>query len=198
MSEPSPEDLVEALESPLIPYYIALGRFLTAYAHVEGNTLVVLRHCSKVTNEVGQCLFAGTRASAAIDFIKRIADAQEWTDEQREPLEIVTAQLGEITRARNDILHYGTNSTGKDSEWYTTNEFVAHTSNRIRRTKITPDILGDMTHDCMKLSAHIVMIGTTADPSYLKVAGPILGASWRYKRAEPDLPRNKNPAPRQE
>jgi hypothetical protein len=86
-------------------------------------------------NEAGQAIFSGTRTAAAIDNIRRIADAQNWTDEQRAPLAAASDQLGEITRIRNDILHYGTRITGLEGERYATNAFVAHTKERIRETR---------------------------------------------------------------
>jgi len=101
-SDPGRVDLVSAREAPLIPYYIALGRFLSSYAIVESNVLVVLGVATKVTNEVRQSIFSGTRASAALDYIKRIADAQNWPAEQVALIKFVTDQLGEVTRVRND------------------------------------------------------------------------------------------------
>jgi hypothetical protein len=191
MTDIDHKKLADALEAPLIPYYISLGRFLTAYAQVEANVLVALRMCSGVANEVGQSLFSGVRAIQALDYIKRIADAQGWNDEKRAPIKIVTDQLGEVTRVRNDVLHYGTETTGLPAERYSTNAFVAHTKDRIRETRITPEILNDLALDCYKLSSHIVMIGSIPNPDFERVAAETLSASWRYKREPPKFPQRK-------
>lgn len=192
-----PDDFIAALEAPLIPYYTALGRFLSAYALVEANAQYILRVCANVSDAVGKSLFSGTRVTAAIEYLARIAEAETWSKEKRSHLDTVQEQLGELTRVRNDILHYGASRTGIDGEWFTTNAIVAHTQKRLRQTRITPDILKDMTHDCYKIAAHITLVGEgEISPYSLHAIGDLLSASWRYKPEKPIFPQEIPRPPR--
>lgn len=203
MSEqPTKEDYFAALDAPLIPYYVALGKFLSAYALVEAQAFYILRECSGVTPEVARALFSGTRAKAALDYLKRISEVENWADGKKAPLDAITSQFGDVTRVRNDILHYGASSTGTDGEWTTTNAGVVHIEKQIRATRITPAILDDLTHDCYKIAAHLNLVGEEPDPnprSHTRhTLGPLLDAAWRYKSELPIFPPEIPPASRRE
>jgi hypothetical protein len=101
---------------------------------VEADMQHALWRTAGVKSPIEPAIFSGTRIDAAASFIKRIAEAEGWPAKRRRTLDDVSAQLGEITRVRNDILHYGASATGKD-EWTISNKLVAHTADRIRPRK---------------------------------------------------------------
>src|SRR5215217_3261382 len=124
--------LIEILEgSDPSKYYDAVGRFVSMFSTVEEYMQRALWRCSGIAAPIAPAIFSGTRVDAASGYIKRIAEAQNWPKEEREELDEIVSQLSEITRLRNDILHYGANWSSP-TELTVSNELLAHTPAKIR------------------------------------------------------------------
>src|SRR5208283_4324196 len=75
-------------------YYTALGRFVAGFSELEGAMQVALWHYSKIKPPTAQALFSGVRADEACSKIKRIADAENWTEERKTDWQTISARLG--------------------------------------------------------------------------------------------------------
>jgi hypothetical protein len=106
---------------------------------------------------VAPAIFSGTRLDACRDYIRRIAEAQNWSRRKQDELSDVFKQLSELTRVRNDILHYGALMTGPD-EWTVSNKLLAHTRDKIRNTRISVEALDQMSDDLYKIMLHLAGI----------------------------------------
>jgi hypothetical protein len=196
-----PNDLLlEALVGPPRRYWEALGRFITMFSVVEENVQLALWRAAGVKPPVAPAIFSGTRIEAATGHIKRIAEAQKWPKRKRAELAEVFKQLSDLTRIRNDMLHYGASSSGPD-EWTVSSRLVAHIAERIRETKISPAILHQMSEDLFKITLHLAGIERRGKPVRVHPSiAPILARAWLYKsQPQPNLnktrgsqvPRNK-------
>jgi hypothetical protein len=162
-------------------YWQALGRFVSQFASLEKTMQVALWKFAKVPPPVAPAIFSGVRIDAATGLITRIAEAKEWSKEQKTELKKVFAQLGKINRVRNDILHYGATFTGPD-ELLVTNDIIAHVKSRIRETKISLAILEAMGNDIEKIQRHITALAWPERmPVRHKGYDQILKSAWRYK-----------------
>jgi hypothetical protein len=130
-----------------IQYWTALGRFVELFSLTELAVQLTLRRSTKVTATVAAVLFSGTRVDAATSQIKRIAEAEPWQEDQRQKLDTLCAQLGEITRTRNDLLHYGAFDDG--DSYLISNALSAHVPSKLRETKIDANTLDAMSMDLL-------------------------------------------------
>jgi hypothetical protein len=178
-------------------YWSALGRFADVFALVEHDMQLTLWHCAKVKKPVAQAIFSGTRIDAASGLIKRISEAKRWSQTRRKRLDIMLSQLGEITRVRNDILHYGGLPLG--NEWTVSNMLYAHIQERVRTTKITPKILDNLSADLITICIELqLMRDLSKVPDWVQKENrmPPVGA-WHYKPERQQGTGQKPPKPRQ-
>ncbi len=172
-------------------YLRAVGWFVTIFAVVERVSYETLQHFSGTSPTIAACLFSGTRIDAAMNYLKRIAEATDWLDGKTKLFEHIKSQLGEITQLRNDLLHYGAKGETPDT-LIISNEHSAHIKSRIRETKISAKILDDAATDLLaimfflhELSDKINWHSTNSPMSEAAKLGVIPGAfakvPWRYK-----------------
>lgn len=173
--------LTQALMGPPRQYWEALGNFVSMFSLVEENMQIALWRCARVKSPIAPAIFSGTRVDAASSYIKRIAEAENWPNRKRKELDDVFKQLGELTRVRNDILHYGASMRGPE-EWVVSNKLVAHTQDRIRETKITPAILNIMTNDLHKVIFHLIVLTSRGKRvRHPPIISEVLRRAWLYK-----------------
>jgi hypothetical protein len=168
-------------------HWQSLGRFVLTFALVEDNLQAALRICAGVTSEVARAIFSGTRVDAACSYIRRIAEAKNWSEDRKKEIDYIFRQTAEITRVRNDILHYGV-SRSTDEGYTTSTELVAHMQDRIRKTSVSAEQLDAMSDDCLKIVVHLVVNfildeATQKTVHDLGAASAVLGRAWRYKPA---------------
>jgi len=118
-------------------YYLALGRFVSAFSDAEATLLDVLWLSAKMRAPYAQAVLSGVRTEAAIGYINRIAEAKRWSEKKKANWQRLFTQLGLINKLRNDILHYGVSMFG--SYWVVTNKRVVHHPDRIREIHITAE-----------------------------------------------------------
>jgi hypothetical protein len=82
----------EAAEKKYQPYLLVLGRFVALFSRVEIDLQKVLWKFAGVQAPTAQALFSGVRVDGAMQFITRIADAQNWDDTKKDELEYVFSQ----------------------------------------------------------------------------------------------------------
>lgn len=166
-------------------YYETLGRFIQGFANTEGTMNGALREFSKVTGPVARAIFSGTRAETAKQYIARILDAENYSQEIKDDLKNVFDQLGLINSARNDIVHYGTQFEEGES-FVVTNADRAHLPSRVSTMVVSSEILEQMMADLNKISLTIVvrvmaLSDRTAASHFQRALAPILQRPWQYK-----------------
>jgi hypothetical protein len=175
------------------PYLIALGRFVSLFSQIEANLQSALWRFAKVPTPTAQAIFSGIRTDGAMQYIRRIADAEQWSKEKKAELEQVFAKLGAINKLRNDLLHYGA-TMQEPNVWTITNKMFAHTPEKIQEIKITPAILEDATADLIKVLFHLIIMGwgDEMEPQMRDVFNPVLRRAWQYKSPLRDRGSRKN------
>jgi hypothetical protein len=177
-------------------FYRALGEFITEFAWVESLVSDMLVREAGVSFKIGAAVFSGVRIDAAKDLISRLYE----TNGAERSVELVRAfaQLGLITRARNDILHYGA-SPNAEGEALVSNSRSAHSARALREMRVSSDTLNQMTWDIIQISLILMnemkwgdetpTVTWERDRDYEKLAG----RPWRYKPPSPSPPEKARP-----
>ncbi len=135
----------------------ALGWFVFMFSIIEQQVQNTLWHFTKVDPIIARCILSGTRIDAAFRQLKRIAEATEWPANRKHLLDHVTQRMGDITRFRNDLLHYGISGESSDTA-VVTNEKYAHVKSRIRTTNISAPILDQKSSEMVAIMCLIGFI----------------------------------------
>ncbi len=166
-------------------YYETLGRFIEAFSAVETAMALTLWKYARTSKSVSRAVFSGVRAKEAGDYIKRILEARGATKAQVARFKHLTDQLGELTSARNDIVHFGAQSIS-NGRAFVTNALKSHLKERTTNFQISPRILTQMTNDLVKITLHLEyehldrqQTGRNALASAL--LAHTLQAPWQYK-----------------
>jgi hypothetical protein len=124
-------------------YFEALGRFAHAYARVESIIALSLWYSAGISHPIAKAVFSGVKIKETSGFLKRIAEVTGMDKTRRDELDAVLKQLGDITAARNDILHYGAEyvAEGRAS---VTNALKALTADRITNLDVSPKALAQI------------------------------------------------------
>lgn len=184
-------------------YFKALGAFVHAYAMLEIAIQVALWEFSKTPVEIAKIIFDGLRIRDVISKIKRIraVSAKPSDSILDRELEKIFLQIGELTGARDLILHRGALPLNQgDAEFHATNWLHVQNRDQEKGLKVTLKSLTDMTSDtdrCVILLVNIVdarRANRAFDPSTFPVE---LTGPWRYKSSElaihPKQHRDKTP-----
>ena len=170
---------------PWAGFHEALGHFVHEFAFVERTLFFQLVVEAELPMEVAQAIFSDARIDKAKDTFKRIRASKGLG--LPETLDRAFQQLGIITRARNDILHYGTEQKDKQT-LYVTNRLVAHIEDRKREFLISVDILNQMRADIQTIQACFAtnLLTGRAPQEFIDAGfGPASQAPWRYKPQKP-------------
>lgn len=148
-SGPSGQDYiayVETRQKQAQPYMLALGQFVSAFSQAEAHLAAFLWKAAGIDPPVAQAVFSGIRTDAAMQSVRRIADAEAWPTSKTTEVEYVFAHLSAITKLRNDILHYGATMETPTS-WKVTNRAFVHIPEKVQESKISAEILNSAAKD---------------------------------------------------
>ena len=187
-----PEEPTEAHKN----YWLALGRFIHAYALTERETFTLLLEKAGVSRPMAQALFSGSRVKNTMSLLKRIADVRG----QAVPANVTRAmdQLGHITGARDKIVHHG--ATIHDGAFTVTDKHRT-IPRQAYEQPFPPETINEMTDDLETIGASFYTWlcgpnGEGFDASGVSWNDRAL-APWRYtppEQAGPQQPRRgKNP-----
>jgi hypothetical protein len=180
----------ETIATQYKDYMLALGRFVTEFSNVEALIQKALWQFAGVPEPTAQAVFSGTRTDGCIQFINRIAAAQNWSEPRKKELEHIFSQLGMINKLRNDILHYGSMMTEPlDGLWLISNKPFVHLPERIQEICVTPNLLEDATSDLRTIQWFLYVIMGTDGAS---IFDPETRRTWLYKSPPRDLEYRKN------
>jgi hypothetical protein len=185
-------------------YWHALGEFIQAFAEVEAEMQLLIWHETGVTGDMARAIFSGFRIDQAKDLINRVRETKGSGEDQR--LKRAFAQLTLITKARNDIVHFGAKFVGDG--FTVSNELAAHVPNRLRQFEVSPTTLRAMRDDIATIRYAITVAGLEisllgASPQEVEAQEPIVQMfknfaddAWRYKPPlppQPKTPRQPHP-----
>lgn len=161
----------------------AVGWFVTMFSIIENQVHAALWHFAGINPVIASCILSGTRIDAALGYLKRIAEATDWPEARKDSLNGLALQLGEITKLRNDLLHYGTSGGETADTWVVTNEKYAHIETRIRATKLSVFILEEqLVSDLLMIMIQLsVLKGEISDTVLPLLSSRALRHVWRYK-----------------
>ena len=172
---------IAIVDDPL--YWQALGKFIEKYASTEAVIFNTLASCCGISIKTAQSIFSGTRTIQAMEFLRRINEANNITDEkQRELEEYVFPQLANITALRNHLLHYGSFVTS-DAGRISSDISRAHTPKKIREMRTSVEILEHAIRDIEKINSHLISHLVLVNAPFDQRARifPNLLAAWQYK-----------------
>jgi len=134
----------------------------------------------------GRAVLSGVRIEAAMGYINRIAEADEWPSEVRSKWQKLFTQLGHINKLRNNILHFGTTPTIDGDRWLVSNREIAHHPSRIREAYVTPAILNNAEDDLGFIDVHAFTLMMRQHPKIPRDALPdfdreLKNRTWRYR-----------------
>jgi len=184
MAIPKTKNISNAQE-PTEGYWAALGEFIHHFSKVERMLHIVLRQQSGADARVCKAVFSGLRNDTCRDYINRVCDAMG-RSELKARLKGVFDQLGQISAARNAIVHWGA-STLEDDSIVAMNEFLAHTDEKFRQIPLSTVILRSMIDDLIKINIHLaaevwkMQPADSRNPNLMETIGPTLSSAWRYK-----------------
>jgi hypothetical protein len=163
-------------------YYLSLGRFVDRFSDAEDHIFIALQNAANLNSRVGRALLSGTRVRTAIDFIKRVYEAN---DEALPPrLLEAFSQLAAINTARDQLLHSAVRM--ENNQLTATNLIRSHADRTLRALPISPAILQAMTTDLetiiLILAVHLNLRERCADPSDTtgQAVLHVSQSPWRY------------------
>jgi hypothetical protein len=161
-------------------FHRSLGHFLSVFSDMEARMQETLRRFSGVTKPVAAAVFSGTRSQQAAEFIRRIAEASNWSETRQKKWLAISTKLQELTFLRNQIVHYG--ATWQDiNAWLVTDALVAMPG-KATKIPVSPTILADAIHDLEKLDCHIFAFAWPRQYAKHKAdVDEVLKRAWRYK-----------------
>jgi hypothetical protein len=184
-------------------YWRALGELIDVFSKIESEMQALIWQETKVPADMAKAIFSGFRIDQAKDLINRAREANGRPEDER--LRRAFAQLTLITKARNDIVHYGAKFDGQ--AFSVSNEIAAHVPNRHRKFEVSPTVLHAMITDLWTINCAlgaykfwlaIQEYGPDGMPNVVR-AIPVLqeyaDEPWQYK-PPPERQPKKRPPPR--
>jgi len=163
------------------PYWKKLGQFIESFALVEDELNKLLAFYSNVTPSIARALFSGTRAEAAMAYIRRIMAVEETPDFRKKDLDDIFPQLTAIKEIRNLLVHY--QSSGEGDDRTVTNQARALIIERARKHRISADTLTAICLDLYQIANRINFHRHGKNPWAVNSSHSryVLTAAWRYK-----------------
>jgi len=159
-------------------FHLALGQFVAKFSETEALIQTTLWELAGVEPPTAQAVFSGIRTDGAMQYINRIAAAQNWPQPRADLALYAFAQLVPINKLRNNILHYGAQLVGPDS-WRISNENFVHVPKNISSSVISPASLKQAQADLDEIDLILIdllLMGRPGD--YRAGARP----TWQYKQ----------------
>lgn len=161
-------------------YWMALGRFLDDFAHVESMLQTLLWVKADTSEETARAVFSGVRIDGAKDFIRRIAESR---GDQIDPvLTRAFGQLTVLTTLRNDVVHYGAPFDPRAGTWVATNSRIAMPG-KARTTSVDPEALLNASLDLWTIS---YALSCFIRPDLRHAWDELAQAPWRYTYVQQD------------
>jgi hypothetical protein len=184
-------------------YWQALGEFIEAFASAETMLFTYLAVCANIPNSTAKALLSGIHADQIVSLIRRVWEIRPQTSGTTKRLERAFAQLTEINKIRNNVVHYAsfvTSDKGRVSSNVT--RALTRDRRRLKEFRVSSDILGDMTVDLETISQNLTYALTAIidpggiSPETAQRELPALDAAWRYTDPEEQNQSHRTPRKR--
>jgi len=173
-------------------YYLALGKFLSKHAEVEAMLNGLVRSYYKIEWETANLALQMLRVDSALQHLQRLIEAKKIPDEDAREIEHLRNQMGQISRFRNDLVHWGIDSlyrprrsaktTAPRSKGVTV--VVTNTPFAFRKPRshiVTPEVLLGACRDLSKIYRRIQMLASPQQrQDILEKYGDLLREPWQY------------------
>ncbi|PZP32003.1 MAG: hypothetical protein DI603_11110 [Roseateles depolymerans] len=169
-----------------------LGRLTLAWADIESILFKILKNYADVSWPVAKALFSGTRARAAIQFIRAIAENTDMSRKRVDDFDEIFRKIGEINTFRDFVVHHVDGSAFEFEDSDPTKRYVSDhlRASRLARTKtylLGSSTLIEMRDDCeeccWRLHPHLTPISQEFHPG----SGRGDRQPWRFKPPQPLL-----------
>lgn len=162
-------------------YFAAVGRFLVAFAEVEGSVHIAARILSGLSDRRARILLGGVRLNELIGKIRELMRLKR-NDLYFAELDACLSQVEVLSKQRNKLVHRDVD-LAKDG-FVVTNESVARSLSRIEQEMFTVHDLELMRNDCVRIYVRLLM--AAAGRKHWPNAEPNLGipqihGPWHYK-----------------
>jgi hypothetical protein len=148
---------VNALLGPDIPkYWQALGCFVDRFTGVEVYLQQLLWLFAGLSGPTAQAVFKNTSTDRAMQVIRRIADAQQWTEQRKAELTSIFKQLEAINQLRNNLLHLGATFEGQ-GQWLVSNALLTYTKEKVRMQSINIATLEAAISDLTRMHLRLTL-----------------------------------------
>ena len=174
-------------------YWEALGRFIHHFAAIEAVLAVNLWRLARLEIRIAQALLSGVRLDNATSLLIRVLDATNADQSVKDEFIHIFTQLGHINKARNDIVHYGT-QFAVGSEFKTTNRLIAYNDAKVRERPVSTDTLNQMSADLITIHGALtrrLTAGWVPDDIRDMIAPPQMPDAWQYKPPQQASGRDK-------
>jgi len=167
-----------------------LGELTLAWADVEAVLFKLLKHYSQVSWPVAKAIFSGTRARAAMAFIRAIAENTDLDVARRQDLEEVFAQIQAINTLRDFVVHNvdGSEQSFEDADpttRYISDALRSSRSSKTRTYLLGSETLAAMRHDCIECCWRLHLHWDAQNQPFRPGSGRGERQAWRFK--PPDL-----------
>jgi hypothetical protein len=179
-------------------YYEQLGQFVSFFTFAEEAIRVLLVKLSGVRGSKAVALFSGVRVDQGIDFIRRCYRAE--SKPVPASLTKVFEHLKTLTNYRNDLLHYGIESSNEEmsAPLFVSNRRWVLDHTKARAATVDSEGLWGATLDVSRI-AFVLMMHLNLDgddaPEFARMIEDELERPWRFTNRAPAIQRS---APRTE
>ncbi len=168
----------------------ALGRFIYEFSEVERSIFLYLIITSRLPIQDAKAVFTDARIDKAKQAVKRLRQARDLPEDNQ--LDCAFNHLADITRLRNDLVHYGPQPQA-DQTFVISDDLWK--INNTRTYKITADDLKYATDDLGKLKVFFLkhmLTETVPNVPLIKNMPGVELLPWRYKPSQPIRPPSNN------
>jgi hypothetical protein len=167
-----------------------LGRLTLAWADVETVLFKLLKHYSGVSWPVAQALFSGTRARAAMNFVRAIAENTDLEPERRADLDDIFKQVQAINTLRDFVVHHVNGSEQEFEDSDPTKRYVSDAVRTSRRSKVKTYLVGSstiasMTEDCFESCWRLHPHWDPQNAPFHSGSGRGTRQDWQFKPPSP-------------
>lgn len=183
---------LDPLDEEMDKYVAALGALMLAWADVEGELYLVLRHYTRLSDAHALAIFSGTRASGICGYLNAILHNDINIEQtRRDDLEFVLPQIAAINKIRDKIVHF---SFGGYIEWDPLDPTTRFITNKTRVSrygnhfveKVGSDLLSKIIDDLYAIQNHLNQHWHQKDSFSPWQENPGEPTTWLYKPAQPD------------
>lgn len=160
----------------------SLGKFIYEFSQVERAFFLYLIITSRMPIQDAKAVFTDARIDKVKHAVKRLRRARGFPDDNQ--LDCVFNHLADITRLRNDLVHYGAQCR-PDHTFEISDDLWK--INNVRIYKVTADDIRNATHDLGKIKEFCVKHMLTETVPYIPLINGMPKVEllpWRYKPSQ--------------